>query len=129
WESINAHQANSPPIPVVHLPSLPTPLFPPESEDMEHDTKPYHSELETIPELDLTNIWEQVMQVRNPVDLGGQVLHSESSGSHGTQTSLDLSEFKGSDSDESADVDGVEYNPATYGLPPESFIHEQLLVE
>ncbi|KAF8674983.1 Transposase family tnp2 [Rhizoctonia solani] len=132
-ESINAHRANSPPIPVMQPQPIPMPdLFPPEPEDIDHDTEPYHSELETIPELNLTHIWEQVMRARSPLDLGDQELRSEGSRSHSTHTSktpLDSLELGGSDSDESADVDNVEYNPATYGLPPESFIREQLLVK
>ncbi|QRW24316.1 12-oxophytodienoate reductase 2 [Rhizoctonia solani] len=75
--------------------------FPPEPEDIDHDTEPYHSELETIPELNLTHIWEQVMRARSPLDLGDQELRSEGSRSHSTHTSktpLDSLELGGSDS-------------------------------
>ncbi|KAF8756240.1 hypothetical protein RHS01_04737 [Rhizoctonia solani] len=107
-------------------------LFPPKPKDIDHDTELYHLELETTPELNLTHIWEQVMQARSPLDLGDQELCSKGSCSHSTHTSrmpLDLLELGGSDLDELADVDNVEYNPATYGLPPKLFIWEQLLVK
>ncbi|GAB1520978.1 hypothetical protein RhiTH_004067 [Rhizoctonia solani] len=107
-------------------------LFPPKPKDIDHDTELYHLELKTIPELNLTHIWEQVMQARSPLDLGDQELCSKGSCSHSTHTSrtpLDLLELGGSDLDELADVDNMEYNPATYGLLPKLFIWEQLLVK
>ncbi|QRW21921.1 12-oxophytodienoate reductase 2 [Rhizoctonia solani] len=107
-------------------------LFPPKPKDIDHDTELYHLELKTIPELNLTHIWEQVMQAHSPLNLGDQELCSKGSHSHSTHTSkmqLDLLELGGSDLDELADVDNMEYNPATYGLLPKLFIQEQLLVK
>jgi hypothetical protein len=91
-------------------------------------------ELEEIPELDLTGLWEQVMQARTPVDLGDQELTSGDSSSgtrnaRSSQVSLENSELENTISDASADIDGVEYNPATYGLTPQSFVRQRLLVK
>ncbi|KAL5633925.1 hypothetical protein ACGC1H_005949 [Rhizoctonia solani] len=123
-ESIRAHRGISPPLPTIHPPILAAPIQPP-SEDSDEDTIPYNPELETIPELNLTDIWEQVMQVREPVNLGDQELRSESSGTH---TSLDSSGTEGSDSDESVDAN-VAYDPATYGLLPGASIRGHILIK
>jgi hypothetical protein len=68
------------------------------------------------------------------VDLGDQELTSgdSCSGACSTKSSqvlLDLSDFEKTVLDELADIDGVEYNPATYGLAPQSFVCQQLLVK
>jgi hypothetical protein len=91
-------------------------------------------ELEEIPELDLTGLWEQVMRVQTLVDLGDQELTSgdSKSGTHSarsSQVSLENLEFEKTTSDELADTNGVEYNAATYGLTLQSFVCQQLLVK
>jgi hypothetical protein len=127
---MHARRGISPPLPfnIPILPPLP-PIFDPPNEYMgDGNTELYNPELEPIPESNLAHVWEQVMQVHEPIILGDQELRSESSGSHGTRSS-DSSGLEEGDSDESADGDAVEYNPATYGLSPQSVISGELWIK
>ncbi|CAE6447339.1 unnamed protein product, partial [Rhizoctonia solani] len=127
-KSINAHRGISPPLPL-NLPPLPPADSPPVEYMDNGDTEPYNSDLEAIPESNLAHIWEQVMQVHEPIVLGNQELRSESSGTHTSQISSGSSGLEESNTDESADGDAVEYNPATYRLSPQSFIRGELWIK
>jgi hypothetical protein len=75
------------------------------------------------PELDLTQLWIEVMHARSVVDL------DEASSTH---ESIPASFISASDSDASAEPfedASVAYNPATHGLSADSFIKQRFLVD
>ncbi|KAF8752619.1 Transposase family tnp2 [Rhizoctonia solani] len=71
------------------------------------------------------------MQARAPIVLGDQELTEDfdSNTARSSQVSGDIPAPGGSDLDQSADIDGVEYDPATYGLAPRAFVCAPLLVK
>ncbi|GAB1527048.1 hypothetical protein RhiTH_010223 [Rhizoctonia solani] len=130
-ESVKAHRGQSPPhIPLSAATPPPNILFP-ELNNSGLNTQNRHSELENIPELDLSHVWEEVMQARAPIVLGDQELTEDfdSNTARLSQVSGDIPAPGGSDLDQSADIDGVEYDPATYGLAPRAFVCAPLLVK
>ncbi|GAB1525326.1 hypothetical protein RhiTH_008484 [Rhizoctonia solani] len=71
------------------------------------------------------------MQARAPIVLGDQELTADfdSNTARLSQVLGDIPAPGGSDLDQSADIDGVEYDPATYGLAPQAFVCAPLLVK
>ncbi|QRW26221.1 Transposase family Tnp2 protein [Rhizoctonia solani] len=79
----------------------------------------------------LSHVWEEVMQARAPIVLGDQELTADfdSNTAQLSQVLGDIPAPGGSDLDQSADIDGVEYDPATYSLAPQAFVCAPLLVK
>ncbi|KAF8597129.1 hypothetical protein BDV93DRAFT_513594 [Ceratobasidium sp. AG-I] len=77
-------------------------------------------ELTPIPEIDLSMVWEQVMRLPDPES---EFCNRSLTPSEESTSSLETI------MEEEEDEEEVEYNPATYGLSPDSLIRERLLVE
>jgi hypothetical protein len=102
------------------LPSQSTPPSPTIITDRE-----WTVENDDIPELDLSAVWTEVMRVRPSMDnLDGK------SSTHGSGESTDFQSLPEDDPlDESDDEEPINYDPATYGLSPDSLLRERFLVE
>ena len=125
-ESIRAHHAHSsaqsPGSSRAETPSpspshLPSPSAPNEFPSQE---------LNTILELDLTKVWEQVMRVQDP-DSG--YYNRSLTPSEESRSSLSTITEEEQEESEDEGEGEIEYNPATYGLSPDSLIRERLTVE
>jgi hypothetical protein len=83
-------------------------------------------EIEPIPEIDLSNIWDEVLRVRPTLDIGDGARSSlQGTNDAGSFVSARESEK----TDHSVDDEDVIYNPATNGLSPESLLKERFLVD
>jgi hypothetical protein len=83
-------------------------------------------EAEPIPEIDLSNIWDEVLCVWPTLDIGdGPESSLQGTNDAGSFVSARESEK----TDHSIDDEEIIYNPATDGLSPESQLKERFLVD
>jgi hypothetical protein len=102
----------------IFLDDLPAPPEVPE-QGWEVEAKP-------VPEIDLSDIWDKVLRMRLPLDIGdGPKSSLQGTNNAGSFISARESEK----TDHSVDDDEVIYNPTTNGLLPELLIKERFLVD
>jgi hypothetical protein len=125
-QSIDAHRVRSPN--VAEPDTMPNdnaiPFDP--SAPLEVPRDGWDMETESIPEVDLSNIWDEVLRVRPTLDIGDEPRSSlQGTNDAGSFVSARESEK----TDHSIDDEEVIYNPATDGLSPESLLKERFLVD
>jgi hypothetical protein len=124
--SIDAHRARSPNV-AEHNAVCNADLFLDDlSAPREVPEQGWEVETAPAPEIDLSDIWDQVLRIRPTLGVGdGPESSLQGTNNAGSFISAGESER----TDHSVDDDEVIYNPATNGLSPELLLKERFLVD